>query len=52
MKDLKPSGNFAVRQAETITEEIEDLLWSKGLLGDSTPQSLTYSSFTWVCILL
>ena len=40
MKDLKASGNFAVHQAETITEEVEDLLWSKGLLGDSTPQSL------------
>ena len=40
MKDLKASGNFAIRQAETITEEIEDLLWSKGLLDDSIPQSL------------
>ena len=40
MKDLKASGNFAVRQAEPITEEVEDLLWSKGLLGDSTPQAL------------
>ena len=40
MKDLKASDNFKVRQAETITEEVEDLLWSKGLLGDSTPQSL------------
>ena len=28
MKDLKASGNFAVRQAEPITEEVEDLLWS------------------------
>ena len=40
MKDLKASGNFAIRQAEPITEEVEDLLWSKGLLGDSTPQAL------------
>ena len=40
MKDQKASGNFTVRQAEPITEEVEDLLWSKGLLGDSTPQAL------------
>ena len=40
MKDLKASGNFTVRQAEPITEEVEDLLWSTGLLGDSTPQAL------------
>ena len=39
MKDQKASGNFTVRQAEPITEEVEDLLWSKGLLGDSTPQA-------------
>ena len=40
MKDLKASGNFTVCQAEPITEEVEDLLRSKGLLGDSTPQAL------------
>ena len=40
MKDLKASGNFTVRQAEPITEEVENLLWSKGLLGDSTSQAL------------
>ena len=41
MKDQKASGNFTVWQAEPITEEVdlEDLLWSKGLLGDSTPQA-------------
>ena len=40
MMDQKASGNFTIRQAEPITEEVEDLLWSKGLLGDSTPQAL------------
>ena len=40
MKTLKASGNFQVQKAENITEEVEDLLWSKGLLGDSTPQCL------------
>lgn len=40
MKGVKASGNFAVCQADIITEDIEDLLWSKGLLDDSTPQSL------------
>ena len=39
MKDLKASGNFTIQQAEPITE-VEDLIWSKGLLGDSTPQAL------------
>lgn len=28
------------RQAEILTEEEEELLWQKGLLGDATPQSL------------
>ena len=40
MKNLKSTGQFTVQQAETITEEIEDLLWNKGLLGESTPQCL------------
>ena len=38
INDLKASGNFTVRQAEPITE-VKDLLWSKGLLGKSTPQT-------------
>ena len=33
-------GNFEVKQAEPITGKVEDLLWQKGLLGDSNPQTL------------
>jgi len=40
MKQLKATGNFEVKQAEVISAEVEDLLWSKGLLGESTPQQL------------
>ena len=47
MKNLKATGQFTVQQAETITEEIEDLLWNKGLLGDSTPQCSIRLCFTW-----
>ena len=39
-KELKATGNFEVNQAEPITGEVEDLLWQKGLLGDSNPQTL------------
>jgi hypothetical protein len=28
------------RQAETLTEDKEDILWEKGLLGDHMPQTL------------
>ena len=28
------------KQAEILTEEHEDLLWSKGLLGNSSPKTL------------
>ena len=40
MKNLKATGQFTVQQAEIITEEIEDILWNKGLLGDSNLQCL------------
>jgi len=40
MKKLKATGNFEVKQADSITGEVEDLLWQKGLLGDSNPQTL------------
>ena len=41
MKRIQGSGiSSHPRQAEIITEEGEELLWEKHLLGDSTPQSL------------
>ena len=41
MKKLEWEGVEAKkRQAEVLTEPNEELMWSKGLLGDATPQSL------------
>ena len=41
MKRLQSSGKGSnKRQAEPLTPENEELLWKKGLLGDSTPQAL------------
>ena len=41
MKRLQSLGlGSKKRQAEIITEEEEELLWSKGALGDETPQQL------------
>ena len=40
MKELKATGNFEVKQAETITHDVEDLMRQKGLSGDSNPQTL------------
>ncbi len=40
MKRLQSNGTGSKkRQAETITLEEEELLWQKGLLGDSTPSN-------------
>ena len=49
MKRLQQEGVGAKkRQAQVLTEANEKLMWSKGLLGDATPQSLldTVSSTT------
>ena len=35
MKQLKVSGNFEIKKAETITNDIERMLWDKGCLGGS-----------------
>ena len=41
MKRLQALGIGAVqRKAEPITFEDEEILWSKRILGDNTPQSL------------
>ena len=40
MKELKSTGKYQVKKAEVITEEQENCLWKKGLLGDKNPQQL------------
>ena len=41
MKKLQQEGVGAKkRQVEVLTEANEELMWSKGLLGDTTLQSL------------
>lgn len=41
MKRLQSSGLGSIhRQAEPISEEEENILWEKGLLGDKNPQTL------------
>ena len=41
MKRLQQQGVGSLRrQAETLSEDEEDSLWGKGLLGDNNPQSL------------
>ena len=43
MKELKATGKFEVRQAAPISEDVEEVLWQKGVLGDSCPQTLVDS---------
>ena len=40
MKEIKATGEHKVKKAEVITEEQENCLWEKGLLGDQHPQQL------------
>ena len=40
MKELQASGQYATRKAEIITSSIEDEMWTKGVLGDHSPQAL------------
>ena len=41
MKRLQRLGiGSKTKQAEPLTEEEEEILWQKGLLGDHTPQAL------------
>lgn len=40
MKQLKSTGNFEPKKVETIPREVEDMLWEKELLGDTSPQLL------------
>ena len=40
MKQLKATGEFESKKAEVITADMEEVLWQKGLLGDSSPQLL------------
>ena len=46
MKCLQQDGiGSRKRQAEPLTEEEEDLLWEKGILGEHSPQALLNSVF-------
>ena len=40
VKELKSFGEGRARQAEVLSEEMEEALWQRGLLGDSHPQQL------------
>lgn len=48
MKDLKVTGNFKKKQADVITEEVEDSLWDAKLLGDNSPQALIDTVFFYI----
>ena len=40
MKQCKATGAYEKKKANTISEEIEDILWENRLLGNSNPQVL------------
>ena len=40
MKALKSTGEYQIHRAEVISKDLEDILWQKGLLGESTPLQL------------
>ncbi|CAB4023969.1 Hypothetical predicted protein, partial [Paramuricea clavata] len=40
--------NRTRREKEAITDDDEGLLWSKGLLGDKTAQSLVYTIYFYI----
>ena len=44
IKELKSTGKFGVRQAAPISEDVEEVLWQKDVLGESCPQTLVESS--------
>jgi len=42
LKRLNSTGNYVhKKKVDLITEEMEDILWEKGLLGDHSPQVLS-----------
>ena len=43
MKELKATGKFEAHQAAPISEDVEEVLWQKSVLGDSCPQTLVDS---------
>lgn len=49
MKDLRSKGvGTRKKQAEPVTTEEKELIWSKGLLGDTDPQTLL-DTMVWMC---
>ena len=48
MKVLQASGKYDKKQAEIITQEMEDNLWEIGVLGDNSPDVLLNSLFYYI----
>lgn len=48
MKQLKASGESVKKSAQVITEEVEDQLWERGVLGDMSPQVLLDTMFYYI----